>query len=147
MVVFDTPVKEVKTADAIAVNIDVMIAFEIVRAPDFVYSIGPEKFDDLLRASQDEELRQMAYQTEVQHIYDLHGTSTGDIVANLNRKFEKYGILIHNFTVKHVSIPREFADRFEGKTLLDAQTVRRHKQEEANHQRLNFDEGKVKLRE
>jgi regulator of protease activity HflC (stomatin/prohibitin superfamily) len=147
LIVFDTPVKDVKTKDAIPVNIDVLMTFEIVRAPDFVYSIGPEKFDDLLRASQDEALRQVASRQEVQEIYDLHGASYADILQELNAKFEKYGVVIHHFTVKNVTIPAEFADRFEKKTLLDAQTVKRDASVKSDHLKLNNEEGKAKLRE
>lgn len=147
LIVFDTPVKDVKTKDAINVNIDVLMTFEIRRAPDFVYSIGPEKFDDLLRASQDEALRKMANRTEVQHIYDLHGASTADILSEMNKKFEKYGVIIHHFTVKNVTIPAEFAEGFEAKTLLDAQTTKREASVKSDHLKLNNEEGKAKLRE
>lgn len=147
LIVFDTPVKDVKTKDAIAVNIDVLMTFEIVRAPDFVYNIGPEKFDDLLRASQDEALRQMASRTEVQNIYDLHGTSTTDILTELNTKFEKYGVVIHHFTVKNVTIPENLANGFEAKTLMDARTTKRDAQTKSDHLKLNNEEGIAKLRE
>ncbi|CAK0798274.1 unnamed protein product, partial [Prorocentrum cordatum] len=54
LVIFDTPVKAVKTQDNVPVQLDVLIVFEIVKATDFIYNIGPEKFDDLLRSSQEE---------------------------------------------------------------------------------------------
>ena len=49
MVVFDTPVKDCRTKDNITCNIDVVIVFSIKRARPFVYDLGPEKFDGLLR--------------------------------------------------------------------------------------------------
>lgn len=147
LIIFDTPVRDCKTKDAITVNIDVLISFEIVRAPDFVYSIGPEKFDDLLRASQDEALRQMANETLVENIYDLHGANTEHIIKELNAKFEKYGVLIHHFTVKNVRIPQEMAQDFEDKTLFDSKTTMKHMKQESDRLKLNNDEGKQKLRE
>jgi len=147
LIIFDTPVRDVKTKDAITVNIDVLISFEIVRATDFVYSIGPEKFDDLLRASQDEALRQMANETLVENIYDLHGANTEHIVKDMNAKFEKYGILIHHFTVKNVRIPKEMGDDFEEKTLFDSKTTMKHMKQESDRLNLNNIEGKQKLKE
>lgn len=147
IIIFDTPVRDCKTKDSITVNIDVLISFEVIRAPDFVYSIGPEKFDDLLRASQDEALRQMANETLVENIYDLHGANTDHIVKELNAKFEKYGVLIHHFTVKNVRIPAEMAQDFEDKTLFDAKTTMKHMKQESDRLKLNNEEGKQKLKE
>jgi len=147
VIIFDTPVRDCKTKDAITVNIDVLISFEVVRAPDFVYSIGPEKFDDLLRASQDEALRQMANETLVENIYDLHGANTDHIVKELNAKFEKYGVLIHHFTVKNVRIPPDMAQDMEDKTLFDSKTTMKHMKQESDRLKLNNDEGKQKLKE
>mmetsp|Transcript_100265 Transcript_100265/g.283964 ORF Transcript_100265/g.283964 Transcript_100265/m.283964 type:complete len:464 (+) Transcript_100265:73-1464(+) len=147
MIIFDTPVKDCKTKDAITVNIDVMVLFEITKARDFVYSIGPEKFDDLLRASQDEALRQMAMETAVSNIYDLHGTDTDHIIKEMNAKFEQYGVQVHRFTVKNVTIPPEMAADFEDKTLFDSKTTMKHKQQAFDRLKLNNEEGKEKLRE
>merc|ERR1719287_359151 len=124
--VFDTPIRGCKTKDAISVNIDVLILFEITKAKDFVYSIGPEKFDDLLRASQDEALRQMAWETSVENVHDLRGANTQHIIDEMNRKFERYGVKVHHFTVKNVTLPREMANDFEEKTLFESKTNMQH---------------------
>lgn len=149
LIIFDTPVKECKTKDVITVNIDVMIQFEILKARDFVYNIGPEKFDDYLRASQDECLRKMAMETMVENIYDLHGQQqeTEKIIDELNTKFGKYGVKVHAFTVKNVRIPREMASDFEEKTLFDSKTTEQHMKQSLQKLELNNDEGKQKLRE
>lgn len=147
LIIFDTPVKDCKTKDAITVNIDVLVVFQIVKSRDFVYSIGPEKFDDLLRASQDEALRQMAMETNVEDIYDLHGTNTQHIIEEMNNKFEKYGVKVSHFTVKNVSIPPEMAADFEEKTLFDSKTTMKHMKQKSDRLKLNNDEGKEKLRE
>mmetsp|Transcript_56083 Transcript_56083/g.176018 ORF Transcript_56083/g.176018 Transcript_56083/m.176018 type:complete len:460 (-) Transcript_56083:51-1430(-) len=148
LIVFDTPVKDVKTKDAITVNLDVMIVFKIERARDFVYSIGAQKLDDLLRAAQDESLRQMAMETNVENIYDLHGTNTQHIIDEMNEsKFSKFGVHILHFTVKNVGIPREMASDFEEKTLFDSKTKMQHMKQSFDRQRLNHDEGRQKLRE
>lgn len=123
LIVFDTPVRDMRTKDRILVNIDVMIVFEIIRAKEFVYNISPEKFDDLLRFTQEEAIRQMASETEVANVYDLHGAHTSHIVEDLCEKFERYGVKVHHFTVKGVRLPNEMADQFEDKTLYDPRTI------------------------
>lgn len=145
--VFDTPVRDVKTKDNVTVNIDVLIVFRIEKARDFVYQIGPAKFDDLLRAMQDEALRQMAIETPVEKIYDLHGTDTNHIVHDLNQKVEKYGVKILHFTVKGVRIPDRMAQDFEDRTLYDPQTQMKHMQQASDRLKLNNEEGKVKLKD
>ena len=98
LIIFDAPVKECKTKDNITVNLDVLIEVEILDAITFIYTLGPEKLDDLLRASQEEVLRHWCFETPVANIYDLHGNSD-DAVARMNKTFETYGVRIHNFTV------------------------------------------------
>jgi len=119
----------------------------VTRAKDFVYQIGPAKFDDLLRALQDEALRQMAIETGVEKIYDLHGTNTEQIVMDLNHKVEKFGVEILHFTVKGVSIPPRMAEDFEGKTLFDPQTTMKHMEQQSDRLTLNNEEGKQKLKD
>jgi regulator of protease activity HflC (stomatin/prohibitin superfamily) len=147
LIVFDTPVKDVRTSDSITVSIDVMITFEITEAPNFVYGLGPEKFDDFLRASQAEVLRQMAVERPVASIYDLSGANTEKEVAGLNDKFAKWGVKIHHFTVKNVTIPDKLAKDAEERTLFDSKTTKNRMKQESDRLQLNIVEGKQKLRE
>lgn len=147
LVIFDTPVKDCKTKDAITVNLDVMIVFEVLQARAFCYDIGPDRFDDLLRATQDEALRAIANETMVENIYDLHGQNTEEIVKDMNKKFEKFGVAVRDFTVKNVQIPKDMAQDFEDKTLFESKTTMKQMQQESDRLRLNNDEGKQKLKE
>lgn len=148
LMVFDTPTRGCKTKDAISVNIDVLIVFEIVRAKDFVYSIGPEKFDDYLRASQDEALRQMAWEMSVDSVYDLRGANTQHIVEDMNTKFERYGVKVHNFTIKNVFFEdTKITQDLEQKTLFESKTTMQRMKQTYDRLTLNNDEGKQKLRE
>jgi len=147
LIVFDTPVKDCKTQDNITVSIDVLIVFEIEKACDFVYGIGPEKFDDLLRATQEEVLRQMAVAIPVERIYDLHGSDTDDWVKAMNDNFAQFGVKVHHFTVRNVSIPADMAQDFEDKTLYESKTKEKTVQQESDRLTLNNDEAQSKLRE
>uniref|UniRef100_A0A7S0AT63 Band 7 domain-containing protein n=1 Tax=Pyrodinium bahamense TaxID=73915 RepID=A0A7S0AT63_9DINO len=147
LIIFDTPVKECKTQDNITVNIDVLIVLEIVQATDFIYGIGPEKLDDLLRCSQEEILRQMASETPVERIYDLHGANTEQWVELFNGKLGQYGVRVHHFTVTNVVIPQDMASDFEAKTLYESKTLEKQMQQESDRLTLNIQEEQQKLRE
>merc|ERR1712194_686142 len=98
--------KDCKTADNVSVNIDVVIVFEITDARNFVYNLGPEKLDGLLRAAQEEALRGLASSVPHDKVYELQGMDTENIVSEINEKMnEQYGILIKHFTVKNVRLP------------------------------------------
>lgn len=147
LIIFDTPVKEVKTADHITVNIDVLIVCEIVKADDFIYQLGPEKLDSLLRATQEEVLRSVAYEIPVENIYDLHGHNTEAWVKEMNKMFEKYGVQIHHFTVRNVQIPTDMAQDFESKTLYQSKTIEKKMKQEEQKMDLSNQEEKSKLKE
>lgn len=145
LIIFDTPVKFCKTSDDVTVNIDVIIVFEITHARDFVFSLGPQKLDDLLRASQEEVLRQLVYETKVENIYDLHGAKTDEFVKLMNEQFNQYGVTIHHFIVEEVQIPEKMAKDFEDTTLYEAKTHERKMKQDYDKMNLNHEEGKQKL--
>mmetsp|Transcript_16059 Transcript_16059/g.34721 ORF Transcript_16059/g.34721 Transcript_16059/m.34721 type:complete len:473 (+) Transcript_16059:166-1584(+) len=146
-IVFDVPVKECRTADWIWVNIDVVVVIEIAQATTFVHRLGPEKLDDLLRAHQEEFLRDVVGNTHVQDIFDLRDTNMTEQVAAMNKDFEKYGVVIHNVTVRNVQIPQKMAQDFEDKTLYESKTVESKMQQQSDRTKLNNEEALQKLRE
>lgn len=147
LIIFDTPVKDCKTKDNITVNIDVLIVLEVVKADAFIYGLGPEKLDSLLRASQEEVLRQVAFQIPVENIYDLHGHDTQNWVSDMNKNFEPFGVVIHHFTVRNVQIPGDMAKDFEDKTLYESKTIEKQVQQESDRLALNNEEARQKLKE
>lgn len=147
LIIFDTPVKDCKTQDNITINIDVLIVLEVVKADAFIYGLGPEKLDSLLRASQEEVLRQVAFTMPVENIYDLHGSDTEGWVRTMNKNFEPFGVVIHHFTVRNVQIPSDMAKDFEDKTLYESRTLEKKVQQESDRLNLNNEEERQKLKE
>mmetsp|Transcript_58489 Transcript_58489/g.152051 ORF Transcript_58489/g.152051 Transcript_58489/m.152051 type:complete len:484 (-) Transcript_58489:130-1581(-) len=155
LVIFDTPVKAVKTQDNVPVQLDVLIVFEIVKATDFIYNIGPEKFDDLLRSSQEEVLRQIAGETPVENIFDLNGSANGNsstgrfegFLKTMNENFAEYGVKVHHFTVRNVTIPHDMAQDFEEQTLYESKTLEKQMQQVRDRLHLDQSEAKMKLEE
>ncbi|CAE8625576.1 unnamed protein product, partial [Polarella glacialis] len=147
LVVFDAPVKECKTKDAITISLDVMIVFEIFQASLFVWAMGAEKFDDFLRNSQDEAIRSIAIKTPIDKVQDLRGSDAADIIEELNKRFGKYGVKVHSFTVKNVRIPPEMANDAEAVALFDAMTTMRRMNATFDRLDMQNDEGRQKLRD
>mmetsp|Transcript_133758 Transcript_133758/g.427650 ORF Transcript_133758/g.427650 Transcript_133758/m.427650 type:complete len:474 (-) Transcript_133758:359-1780(-) len=146
-VIFDVPVKECRTKDWIWVNIDVLVVFEIKHASNFVYKLGPEKLDDMLRAHQEEFLRELVGNTMVKDIYDLRDADTDNWLEKMNKDFDKYGVLIHNITVRNVKIPSQMAQDFEDTTLYESKTVESQMKQESDRLNLNNEETLTKLRD
>eukprot|EP00928_Gymnodinium_smaydae_P013474 TRINITY_DN14912_c0_g1_i1.p1 TRINITY_DN14912_c0_g1~~TRINITY_DN14912_c0_g1_i1.p1 ORF type:complete len:472 (+),score=131.26 TRINITY_DN14912_c0_g1_i1:71-1486(+) len=147
LIIFDSPVKNCKTADDITINIDVLVDCWIRDAKKFMYNIGPEKFDDLMRATEEEVLRSMAGTLHVEDIYDLHGKNTQEWVDKMNTSFERYGVEVRHFTVRHVSIPNDMAKDFEDKTLYDSKTSEKRMQQSSDMLNNDHIEERQKLRE
>jgi len=145
LIVFDTPVKQVKTQDNITISLDVLIVFEVKEPRKFSYGLGADGLDGLLRASQEEVLRALAVKTPVEEIYDMHGTDTDDFVAKMNEEFDQYGIFIHFFTVRNVDMPADMAKDFEDKTLYEALTEEGKVKQTLDRMKLNNTEAKQKL--
>lgn len=87
-VVYDTPVKECPTSDNVMVEIDVSIVFHIKEneesVKNFVWRLGPERLESMLRAFQEEAVRSMVRRKKYSNIYDL--MDTDEIDANTERK-------------------------------------------------------------
>jgi len=77
-ITYDSPVTECPTMDNVMVEIDVSVVFHIKDTEDdvkaFIYSLGPEKLDEMLQAFQVETVRTMARQKKYSNIYDLMDT-------------------------------------------------------------------------
>lgn len=146
-VVFDTPVKECRTSDNIPVSIDVLLVCRVSNARKFVYSLGPEKLDDLLRATQEELLRCHVSKIPIDEIFDLHGANTEHWKGEMNSQFEKFGVTIENFTIRDVEIPDKMATTFEQKTLYESRTIERVVMQEQARQALHNGQARQKLTE
>jgi hypothetical protein len=60
------------------------LLFRIVDPLTFVFDIGPEKLEELLRASQAESVRSLVRTINVAEAYDLRGAESQDVVKSLN---------------------------------------------------------------
>jgi len=115
LTVFTVPVNQCKSKDNVDISIDLMILFEIVDGKKFLYKLGAEKLDLLLRASQEEEIRKLASTVNVVEAYDLRSNNdfATSFVKELDAKFTVYGVKIHSFTITDVRLPPDMASHLQ----------------------------------
>jgi len=148
LVVFDTPVKDCKSADNITVNVDVLIVFKVVDSGKFVYNLGPEKLDGLMRAQQEENLRALASSVNHDSIFELQGRGCEDIVKDMNEKLEgPYGVRVLHFTVKNVRLPGDLLDTMQKKTILTSKEIEQRMEQEYTMLVLNNQQSIERLKE
>jgi len=148
LVVFDTPVSSLKNKDSINISLDVMIVFEIVKAPQFVVSLSPALLDDMLRNAQDEHCRTLAHETSTDKVNDMKGQDLSHIVEAMNERFDQHGVKIHSFTIKRARIgDQKIAQNYEDNTLYPRKTDMEIAKTIYDRQSLNNEESQNKLRE
>merc|ERR1719201_1718800 len=145
--VFDTPVKSCMSADYNYVNIDVLILFNITDPVTFVTKLGAEKLDQMLRAAQEEAIRKLAATRAVTEMFDLFGEESESTVAEMNTKFETYGVNIKYFTIKQVTVPQTIVESLEATTLTDSKEKRLEVEQRKEDQKGKHEEERIKLRE
>jgi len=146
IIVFDTPVKDCKTADNVTVNLDIMISFFVTDGHMFVFNLGPEKLDGLMRAAQEEALRAMASSVTADRVLELQGSNTENIVTEMNQKFiTNYGVKIIDMTVKHVQLPKDLMDTLQKKTIFVSKEIEAVRQQELKVMVMNNENERTKM--
>ncbi len=117
--VFRAPIKNCKTKDNVDVSIEVLLVFKVTNAELFMYNLGPEKLDELLRAGQEEFVRTLARKTELTEVYSLQGMETDDMLAEMNASFvNEYGVLIEQITITQVRLDPELAQTLQKRAVF-----------------------------
>ncbi len=93
-------VRECPTRDNVYIQVHVDLVFRVVDPIKFVFNIGPEQMEELLRATQAESVRALVRSVTVDRAYDLRGKDTGPMLAHLNDKLlEPYGVSVDNVSI------------------------------------------------
>eukprot|EP01083_Nonionella_stella_P090375 252478_1 len=119
--IFDYPIKECPTQDNVMVEIDVTLVFHILQSDrdlkEFAYKLGPEKLDKLLKAFQEEAVRDIARKRKYNQIYDLMNTREDEQLKNsmrrMNANLLEYGVEVNHITITNVHLPGNVAKTME----------------------------------
>lgn len=96
----------------------------------FVFSIGPENMEELLRASQAETVRTLVRTLMVREVYDLRGYESEEMVENLNKVMENYGVTVTQVTIAGVQLPDELVISMQNETTYETKQIEQQKQQE-----------------
>lgn len=127
---YNATIRNVPTADDVKVGISVALVFSIRRARDFVYKLGAQHMDELLRAATEEAIRSLARETKIGDLYELRGAANMRILDDLNKKFEEFGVVFTMCAVTDVSMPKELSDSLQNSTLYEGKIAEEERRRE-----------------
>ena len=71
---------------------------------NFVYKLGAGRFDELLYAEIDENIRTFVNGIWLSQVFDLKGEMAQKMIQELNLKFAQFGVIFENCNVKNVHV-------------------------------------------
>lgn len=94
---YDAPVSRCPTKDNAYVDIDIHFTFRLPQneqqVKTFVYKLGVGRFDELLAAEVEENMRTFINSIWLKQVFDLKSDMALSMMSELNMKFSKYGIM------------------------------------------------------
>ena len=118
------------TKDNVLITLECDFLLHISDPEKFVFSIGPENMEELLRASQAETVRTLVRTLMVREVYDLRGYESEDMVQNLNKVMGNYGVTVTQVTIAGVQLPDELVMSMQNETTFETKQIEQQKQQE-----------------
>lgn len=151
---FRCPITQVPTKDNVRVSIDVGINFHIGRSEDtyeedakrFFYNFGPNRLEELLQEECEEEIRDFMKKTKVSRVRDIKTELTTSMMADLQAKFNPYGVVIEQVNIMNVILPIDLRFALMQTTTFDVFLQKQVKQQENRMLIINNNENKQLLR-
>lgn len=130
-------IKSCPTRDNIFINVEVDFLLHVTNSIKFVYQIGPENMENLLRATQAEAVRSLVRSVHSSEAYDLRGVDSEDMLTSLNEKMNEYGIAIDQVTIANVTLPSDVALNMQNTTTYESKQSEQVKKQELQMKVLN----------
>jgi len=115
-------ISECPTRDNVRITIQIDFLLHVTNAVKFMYDIGPENLEELLRATQSEAVRSLARTTYVEKAYDLRGMDSQDMLDTLNDKLNPFGVNIDQVAIANVNLPSDVANCLQSSTSYISKT-------------------------
>ncbi len=119
---YDAPVKFCPTKDNAYVDIDIHFTFRLPQTDDlvktFVYKLGAGRFDELLAAEVEENIRIFINSIWLNQVLDLKSDMALAMLTELNRKFQPYGIIFDQCNVTNVIVNPQLSNALQQKTII-----------------------------
>jgi len=97
----------------------------------FVYQLGAARFDELLCAEVEENIRNFINGVWLHQVFDLKSEMAGNMMDELNRKFVEYGIQFEQCNVTDVKVNPQLMQALRERTELKFK-LKNHIKEQEN---------------
>ena len=134
------------TQDNVMVQVDITLVFRITNARQFCFTLGAQKFDDMLKAVCEEAIRTKVRGVNHKVVYELRGSASDELLTVMNKAFGNFGVIFVNSTITNVLLPKDVASALERITQLNQKIKEHKKSHEFEVKRLN-DEHDLSLQE
>lgn len=114
------------------------------RVHKFVYKLGAGRFDELLAAEVEENIRNFINTIFLAQVFDLKSEMASDMMQALNSKFYKYGVTFEQCNVTHVIVNPKMMEALKEKTRLKIE-LKNHQKEQENKKLMIENEEQQKL--
>lgn len=144
---YDAPVYRCPTKDNAYVDIDIHFTFRLPQNEDqvkkFVYQLGAGRFDELLTAEVEENIRNFINTIWLTQIFDLKSDMATAMMQELNRKFAFYGIIFEQCNVTQVKVNPALTTALQEKTKIKFNLKNHVKEQENKRLRLENEEMQI----
>lgn len=132
---YDAPIQRCPTKDNAYVDVDIHFTFRLPTNPqmvkNFVYKLGAARFDELLAAEVEENMRNFINTIWLYQVFDLKSDMANSMIQELDKKFSFYGITFDQCSVTHVEVNRQLQEALQKKTEIKFQ-LKNHMKEQEN---------------
>jgi regulator of protease activity HflC (stomatin/prohibitin superfamily) len=122
-IAFDVPVSEVRSADGIAVTVDLLLTLGITDPLKLAYTITSSDLDQLVHASTQEAVRTLIRGTEALSTLDLDTAAAARLRETIDAKLTPYGIEVRAVAFTRVALPAQLMASVEARRLAAVQLV------------------------
>ena len=122
-IAFDVPVSEVRSADGIAVTVDLLLTLGITDPLKLAYTITSSDLDQLVHASTQEAVRTLIRGTEALDALDLDTSAAARLRDTIDAKLTPYGIEVRAVAFTRVALPSQLMASVEARRLAAVQLV------------------------
>jgi len=130
-------VRNCPTQDNVHVDVFVDFLFHVHDSATFVARISPENMEELLRATEAENIRSLVRSVPSEKVLDLRGVNCDDMLMSLNDLLNTYGITIDRVTIASVHLPDIVATRLQNTTTFQSKQKLQDKKQELEMRRMN----------
>jgi regulator of protease activity HflC (stomatin/prohibitin superfamily) len=136
-IAFDVPVSEVRSADGVGVNVDLLLTLGVGDPVKLVYSITTGDLDQFIHATCQDAVRTLARKVEALDMLDL-STEQGDMLrATIDVKLAPYGMEARAVAFPRVVLPGALTASLEARRLAVVQLAEEHENFALEERRLS----------